>query len=293
MKEIVKPVIILGNIRSGTTILYNIMSVHPQLCWFSNYSNRFPGMPQAALLHRLLDLPVLGTRFKIGISRNQPPALPCPWPSEGDNIYHNYCGFGKQKDGIERVLTEQMSSRLRGQVRMHLKYTGKSRFVTKQTANNRRIEIIDEVFPDALYIHIIRDGRAVANSTLKVPWWDSTNIWWLGYTPAEWKSRGREPAELAALYWRRNVEEIRRQGDLLGGRYLEIRYEDLVKDVRSVIENLLDFCELDKPPEYMELIPQSLPDRNRKWRSRLSREQVEAVQHSVGEFLEELGYTDS
>lgn len=289
--KIRKPIIILGNIRSGTTILYDLMSVHPDVCWFSNLTNRFPLSRRAVLSHRLLDVPLAGAMFKRAISRNQRMALAIPWPDEGDDIYHAHCGFGTVKNGAETTLTEEMHHKLRQVILRHLCYTGKKRFITKQTANNRRIDLLHRMFPDAYYIHMIRDGRAVANSTLRVPWWNDTHVWWLGHTVREWERQGREPVELAGLYWKRTVEEVRSKRDLFQNRYIEVRYEDLVRDTRGVIGTLTNFCELRQSKKYVNLLPATLPNSDLKWRERLTGRQKDILHESIGDFLDSLGYT--
>jgi hypothetical protein len=206
-----KPIFIVGNIRSGTTILYDLAAVHPDVCWFSNYSNRFPKNAYIPLTHRLLDMPLVGRGIKHRIARNNRPKIGVPWPDEGDDIYHGHAGFGAVRDGVETTLSADMERKLKDKIIQHLRFSGKDRFLSKETANNRRIELLNKMFPDAFFVHLIRDGRAVAASTLKVSWWNDTHIWWLGYTAAEWERRGKAPIELAGLYWRRTVEEIRRQ----------------------------------------------------------------------------------
>lgn len=285
-----QPIFILGNIRSGTTILYDLLAVHPDVCWFSNYSNRFRQRAFIPLVHRLLDVPLVGRNLKLRIARNRRPRISVPWPDEGDEIYHAYAGFGAVRDGLETDITESMESRLKEKITHHLRYTGKIRFLSKETANNRRIGLLLKMFPDSYFVHVIRDGRAVAASTLKVPWWNSTHIWWLGYTAEEWERRGKQPIELAGLYWQRTVQEIRRQGALLGDRYMELRYEELVPSTRQVMKGLANFAGLTVTDGFLDLLPETLPDQNYKWRAQLSEDQKEALHRAVGEFLAELGY---
>ena len=40
-----------------------------------------------------------------------------------------------------------------------------------------RMHIVNDIFPDAKFIHIVRDGRDVVNSVLKLPW--GPKIYWL------------------------------------------------------------------------------------------------------------------
>jgi len=184
-----------------------------------------------------------------------------------------------------------MARQFKGKVREHLDLAGKRRILSKQTANNRRIGLIARMFPDARYIHVIRDGRAVANSTIRVPWWNDTPIWWMGGTAGEWEVRGKEPIELCGLYWQRTLEEIFRNKELLGEQYREVRYESLVDDVHSVIGEILDACDLRSGDKYLDSLPRALPDMNRKWRDQLDAAQQDTLRRAIGGFLEELGYT--
>ncbi|NIW23749.1 MAG: sulfotransferase, partial [Gammaproteobacteria bacterium] len=51
------PFFIVGSGRSGSSILYQLLAVHPQLCWVSRLTDRFPWAPWLSRAHRLLDLP--------------------------------------------------------------------------------------------------------------------------------------------------------------------------------------------------------------------------------------------
>jgi hypothetical protein len=288
-----RPIFILGNIRSGTTITYNLVSLHPGVCWFSNHSSRYPAVYGIPILHRLLDLGYFRRRQAQAVAENRrmyPGFNFVPWPEEGDRIYHEYSGFGQTTDGVENVLTDEMSRLLTGKIREHLELTGRRRFVSKQTANNRRIDLLDRLFPDARYVHVIRDGRAVANSTLRVPWWKDMHLWWLGRTVREWEAGGGESAELAGINWKRTLTEIFRTRDRLGDRYTELRYEALTEDVRGSIRRVFEFCEMDCPEDYLALLPEQLPDMNRKWREQLTASQQTALRSAIGVFLSDLGY---
>jgi len=288
-----KPIFIIGNIRSGTTVLYNLMSLHPDVCWFSNLSDRFPALYGLAFAHRLLDAPTFLKLQAQAIAFNRrmfPRFNFVPWPDEGDRIYHEYSGFGRSRDGVETRINDEMKRLLQGKIREHLKMTGKRRFLSKQTANNRRLGLIDRMFPDAYYVHVIRDGRAVANSTLRVPWWNDMYVWWLGMTVSEWNRQGREPVELCGLNWMNTVEEIKKAARQLGARYTEVRYEDLTRDVRGVVGEIVGYCQLNRSDTFFGLLPDTLPDMNRKWREQLSDKQKRALHESVGEFLIKLGY---
>jgi len=90
---------------------------------------------------------------------------------------------------------------------------------------------IKETIPDALVVHIIRDGRDVAVSMERQGWpkqlpWDRTN---------------RRMA--AGVFWEWMVHKGRETGKELGSDYTEVRYEDLVRNPREVLKNLSHFVE--------------------------------------------------
>ena len=94
---------------------------------------------------------------------------------------------------------------------------------------------IKETIPDALVIHIIRDGRDVALS-LERQHWIRTLPW----------DRGKE-LQAAALYWEWVINKGRENGKALGADYKEIHYEDLVQSPQEVLAGIGEFIgqELD------------------------------------------------
>ncbi len=289
--SIKNPIFIVGSGRSGTTILYNLLSIHPQVGWFSNYTNRFPTFPELAIAHKLLDLPWVGSKLKQNIINNNKFRFGIV-PSEGENIYHDYCGFEKTRKSTEEDLSEKQVHKFKTVIKKHLKMSDKKRFLTKQTANNQRIELINSIFPDALFIYLIRDGRAVTRSLLNVDWWDDMEFWHREGTPSGLTKNSKVTnLELAALHWKINVEEILSHKNLLEGRYKEIKYKDLTNKPRSVIENLLRFCDLSSSEDFFDLIPTELPNMNYKWKEAFSEQQKEELNELIGEFLKNLVIT--
>ena len=99
-----------------------------------------------------------------------------------------------------------------------------ARVVVEKTPDHRlQAALQARLYPDAAYVHLIRDGRDAAGSA-----------------NALWGRRSREfsdPGEVAAR-WRDAVLDIRLH---LGGlRYLEVRYEDLVTDPAGRLKDVLD-----------------------------------------------------
>jgi hypothetical protein len=134
---------------------------------------------------------------------------------------------------------------------------------------------IEQVLPEACFIHIIRDGRDAAVSLRE-----------MGSAPS---------ADMATLarQWRRNICATRRQS--LGCRhYLELRYESLVVDPETCLRDICDFIEIDYHPAMKDyhrrtLCPQD-PLRIFRWRTAMlpgERAEYEAV---AGGLLAALDY---
>ena len=287
--KIDRPIFIIGVGRSGTTILYNLLSIHPELCWFSRYSDIFPRNNYIALLHKSLELPYFGNLIKKSIiSRNQIKILPIP--SEGGNIYHNYCGFEHKYKTTEFDYNLESEKKLKKVIQGHIKATGKKRFLSKQTANTQRIRLIHKMFPDGFYIHIIRDGRAVANSLVNVEWWKNIDIWWFNGRPSKWVETGNDPIALAGLIWERDVDEIIKNKNLFDNKYFELRYEDLCDNPKKWIKNIADFCEISWPTKLEDILPKKLVSMNDKWKKNLSEKQKMILLDTIKKSLKKYNY---
>jgi omega-hydroxy-beta-dihydromenaquinone-9 sulfotransferase len=285
-----KPIFILGSGRSGTTILYNLLSIHPDVCWFSEYSEKHPFSLTAPISMRLLEVPYIGDILKKRIIAGSSPSFLTP--SEGQEIYHTYTGFRSDRKTTAKDRSLLSEDRFRSIILKHLRYTGKQRFLTKNTANTQRIQLLHALFPDAYWVHIIRDGRGVVNSLMHINWWPSVHLWWLGKTPGQWADSGGDMATLCARHWMHNVTEILHNKQLLSRRYMEIRYEDLVKNPKHIIEGITRFCKLTDDVSYLKFIPELLPDQNKKWHMELSRKQINSVEREAALLLHRLGYDE-
>lgn len=289
-KEISKPIFIVGSGRSGTTILYNMLSTHPELAWFSNYSDKFLNFPGIAALHNILDLPFIGNYIDRNIINNRFSKFSVR-PVEAENIYHSHCGFEKSRKTTKKDLKEETETKFKRLIRYHLSLTGKSRFVSKQTSNNQRLALIDSMFQDAMYLHIIRDGRAVTRSLLNVDWWDDVILWEREGRVRNLKTReDLNELQLAASHWKRNVQEILTQKVQFEDRYMEFRYEDLCANPRKIITSILDFTGLKKRDDFINMVPGELPNRNFKWKDEFSDSQKEKLDNHIGDYLSKLGY---
>ena len=124
--KIQKPIFIIGSGRSGTTIFYNLLATHPELCWFSNYTDRFLYFRLMPFLHRIIDLPYLGKKFKENIINSSRKKYYIK-PTEGQKIYHEYCGFKHSVRTSEKDLNSEIEYKFKELIYRHLRFTGKNR----------------------------------------------------------------------------------------------------------------------------------------------------------------------
>jgi hypothetical protein len=94
-----------------------------------------------------------------------------------------------------------------------------------------RLPLIKQQIPEALVIHIIRDGRDVAMSLHHTRY----------LKPFPWQDRISLTG--AGVYWEWIVEQGRRYGRELGPDYLEVHFEDLVSTPRALLNKISGFIE--------------------------------------------------
>ncbi|HET8600719.1 MAG TPA: sulfotransferase, partial [Segeticoccus sp.] len=157
-----------------------------------------------------------------------------------------------------------------------------------------------EAFPQARFVNVIRDGRAVANSWLQMGWWDGyegPDNWYLGPLPPRerelWEASGRDFVVLAALGWHllmQSFEEAR--AGVSADQWLDLRYEDLVAAPRESAGRLLEFVGLDWSADYEAGFARHTfqASRGAAWRRDLGAEQVRKVEQAVGPTLARYGY---
>lgn len=285
-------VFLVGAPRSGTSLVYKTLCLHPQASYISNWVRRAPGVPQLAVLNRAAGrMPNLRLRAWFGggdnayvYGRRRPlRERAFPMPVEGEPLYAR-AGVGNNGDvDVDRLRRSFVAVRRAG---------GGSTFVNKRVANNRRIPMLLEAFPDARFVEIVRDGRAVALSLSKVDWWPDSEVWWCNMTPRQWEAEGRDPWELCARTW---VEELHATEKGLDnvpeGQRMSISYEQLVRDPKTTLSSVAVFAGLDPAlPGRAWLEGVTFPDRNEAWRQRLDPAAIATIEEIEGDDLKRHGY---
>lgn len=244
-------VFLLGAGRSGTTLLYKILSIHPNIAYLSNYQNRYPNWLFLACLQSILNrFPEYKRQawFKergdayFNERRRWLHSI-IPTPSEAEAVYAS-CGISLTS-AEEGQVQPQMIKCLQRKFEYIRQLAHGEVLLTKRTANNRRIPLLNKIFSDAKYVHLIRDGRAVAYSLLHVAWWSDHFLYWTGKTPRQMVAAGSNPLELAARNWVEEMHSLEQGiGLIQSNQLLEVRYDELLQNPHEQLIRILDFMEV-------------------------------------------------
>ncbi len=168
------------------------------------------------------------------------------------------------------------------------------RWAVYEPDNVLHVPRIKKDLPDALFVHILRDGRDIALSLMKME----------GFRPFPWNRKARGLLE-TALYWEWTVRQGRHFGRQIPDDYIEIHYEELVTEPRNVLSRLGGFLDHDldydriqsaRVGRLRESNSSFLGDEKEtknpvnRWKERLSNEQVVELESAIGPTLQEFGY---
>jgi len=175
---------------------------------------------------------------------------------------------------------------------------GKSLAGDKTPGHVRRIPELHGLWPEAKFVHIVRDGRDVCLSAIN---WSRSSK--LADRFATWSE---DPITTAALWWEQMVRAGREAGGRLGpGLYHEICYEGLIGDPEGECRTLCEFLGLpydDAMLDFHEGKTKTHPSLSAKkawlpvtsglrdWRTEMEIGDVERFEAAAGDLLDELGY---
>jgi hypothetical protein len=265
------PVIVLGVGRSGTTLLRVMLDRSSELA--IPYETFF--VPQLA--HRHGGHPNLGS-FLDDLGRLR-------------TLYD----WGIKPDDVRPRLREGMttSEAIAAIFETYAERQGKPRWGDKTPLYMQQLPLLARLFADAIWVHLVRDGRDAALSFLELPESFAGKTW----------AQPRTVAQFAAR-WRTEILAARRLGRNAGGRYLELRYEDLVAEPERRLRRICEHASLawepgmldhTRPsdtahmPEHRNLAQPPTPGL-RDWRSQMSREDALAFEQVGGDILQNFGY---
>ena len=269
------PFFIVGCSRSGTTLLQSLLDAHPNLA--------IP--PESQIYYRFGGIfPYYGD---LSVDRNRRRFIR---DLLGD-AYIQKWNMNLSVSKVERMAPKFTRAHIiESLFRFYKEERGAERWGDKTPEHIRYLPMIREDFPDAYLIHLVRDGRDVAEAFRRMI-----------FGPVSALGLGRT--------WRREVThwlDYRKEGET--ENMLEVRYEDLVSAPKEVLKRILAFIDepfVDTTNRYANSKVSGLvgseswhsslhhgitTDKVGIYRRKLSERDVEIFEYVAGNILETYGY---
>ena len=271
------PIFVVGSARSGNTLLYHLLLS----------SGHFPPYRTEPVVFDLL-IPRFGD-FRHRRNREE---LMKYW------VRSKQCRLSglDPRQLTDRVLNEISSAGefLATVMDGMAQAQGYRRWAVWGPDNLLHMRAIKRQIPNALFIHVIRDGRDVALA-----------LHHKGFIrPFPWDRRHR--LLVSALHWQWKVQRGRRSARKLGDDYIEVRFEDLVLEPQQTLAQVGEFIGLPLDYERIQRSPlgavsapnTAFPAELRsgsfkpvgRWKKQLSTDEVRQLESLIGDALEELKY---
>ena len=265
-------VFIVGTGRCGSTLVHEILAKHAAFGFISNIEDNILPLNRFGRWNSFLYRTSLGKFTQKGGLRFAPSEAYRLIANEVSPIYADSC-----RDLTERDVTPWLEMRFRRFFEARTQAQGKSIFLHKYTGWPR-IRFFLRIFPQARFIHIVRDGRAVANSWLQMKWWDGfrgPEQWHWGALQGayrkEWEDSGYSFVVLGALAWKILMDAFWEAERVLPPeQYLRIRFEDVLKNPRGSFGQMLKFCGIDWNGEFERHFARKEFKKDRAQRGRLA-----------------------
>jgi Sulfotransferase family len=263
------PIVVVGGAqRSGTTLFRNMLTAHPDLA-----------VPDES--------PFVTTIWDRLVRRRRQDDVELAWRLIRENARFRQWQLDPRH--VEPLLAERPPRSYADLVRVlfaaYATSRGKPHAGDKTTGNALRFEWLASLFPRSRFIHVLRDPREVCMSLSVQPWHRG------GIAEAAWE-------------WMNDVRRARRAVVGLSSRYLEVRYEDLVRQPEAELRRLCSWAELPFAREMLDYADSEhvlldahhthsrgdlRPDL-RRWERELAPADVALVEHMTGGLMEEVGY---
>lgn len=238
------PVFLVGSERSGTTLLRLLLDHHPRIAF---------NLESDYLVTQILDD---GTYPEIAGYRD--------WLRNDRSFQHSRFNIDERLKFVELLNDFLRQKRVRD-----------NKEIVGATVHHQ-FRKLHGIWPEAKYIYLLRDGRDVANSVMRMGW--AGNV----YVAADWW-----------LEAEREWDELRSQ--IADKNRIEVRYEDLVTDAQSQLERICSFLGVEysaKMHDYVKTSTYQAPNVSLcyQWKAGMRRLDVQRLEEKLGERLSKRGY---
>jgi hypothetical protein len=282
-----------GTGRCGSSLVQELLALHPGVGFVSNVDDMSPVRSLGAANHAIYARWPAAWRRK-GRVRFAPSE---GWRSLAREVSPLVCEPGRDLTAAD--VTPWLAQRFRAYFDDRARAQRRPVFVHKFTGWPR-YGFVEAILPGTRFVHVVRDGRAVVNSFLQMPWWRGhlgPEGWHFGPLPPayadEWAASGGSYVVLAALAWKLLLDAIEdAAAKLPADQHLVVRYEDLIADPPATLDRLRSFAGLAPWPAFDRAVAalRPAPARRVAWREELTAEQVALLDRSLAAHLTRYGY---
>ena len=247
MPLITKPIFLVGAERSGTTVLRLMLDHHSQLAWCNEFEYAVDLIPIGKAWPQLVEYYEWLETHRI-------------FQATGFEIDHSL-NYQQLVNSFLCQKRDRSGKPLAG------------------ATVHRHFERLLRIWPDARFIHIVRDGRDVARSCIGMGW--AGNVW-------TGVKRWIEAEEL----W------VQLSQSLPTEQQIEITYETLISEPVDTLKRLCKFIGIpydQKMMTYAQTTTYDIPDPKfiGQWQRKLSDREIQLVESQIADMLVERGYEPS
>lgn len=244
MTVIKQPIFLVGAERSGTTLLRLMLSHHPEISWCQEFEYTVDLISDNGTLPNLDNYYEWLETHRIFQARNF-------------KIDPNLNYIQLVNSFLEQQLERDQKNLIGATVHRHF-------------------DRLLKIWPDARFIHLIRDARDVARSCIGMGW--AGNVW----TGVE---RWLEAEEL----WNSLQKNISSE------RYIQITYEDLIVQPKEILTEICQFMGLSYDAAMLNYSDNTTyeapnPKLIQQWQKKLSQEEIQLIESRTSDILEKRGY---
>jgi hypothetical protein len=296
-----EPLILIGAPRSGTTMLFQALSAHPDLWSLYRESQ-----------------PILDAHFPVAMEPGRSAFVPSQSVSDetAQALEREFFDAVGNVEGAQQALARFLPLIVRNRLSESLRRMGRQRkrppirIVEKTPDNCFRIQMLLRVFPDARFVFVVRDPRGSIASVLH-GWRDESRFrrypmpegyslegyqgadWCFGLIPGWEDLNGSRLIDVCARQWVSYNEYCLRDLPRADDRVFRVRYEELSSNPGPVLEDLARWAALN--PEPLRRFKEKLPVVNTwsrpsedKWR--WAAEELSTVTGAILPMARQLGY---
>jgi hypothetical protein len=282
--KVIKPIIVVSTGRSGSTMFHDIITRHESIAWFSVLLSKFPTKIKWNRYYMsCLDIPIIGTILRKKII-----------PSESYPFWETHIkGFRRP---FRDLRADDVSVKIKKKIPSLFSKTltkKRHRLLIKLTGWSR-IAFLNEIFPDAMFIHIKRNLRPTVNSFLNVDFWngwEGPQKWRFGELnieeEAQWNRYDQSFAALASIGVIKMIKSVHEAKKTIPeNRFLEVSYEDICDDPIRTFKKIYEFAGLKESKRISrDLKTRKLVNKDNLWMEELNDIQIKTINEILGPYL--------